>query len=508
MRVKVLKNNKIMHVIICATATVAAIATVSLLTGCGQINDKSAGTTDAQAQLQAEQEEATKSDDGMAKSDLPAETYDLMQEYDAMEAADAQQLSDTLADSGTDANNGAAGTAGNGANNGAKNGAESGANNGAANVVGKTAEGNENKAAAYDDEDAVTLVMVGDILLHTPVEEAAYDPNSKKYNYDFIFANTADDIKAADVAIVNEEVIIGGEELGVSGYPSFNAPYEIGDALVNAGFDVICQATNHAMDKGAKGIKNCTAYWNESHPEIEMLGIHESAEDADELCILDVEGIKVAVLNYTYGTNGIPLPADMPYAVDELKEQKVILDIAKAEEAADFTVVIPHWGTEYYMGVSEQQRHWAKLMADNGADLIIGAHPHVIEPIEWIRGDEEAAGAKRGALCYYSLGNFVNWTSGTGKGVVNRMVGGMAKVRLSRDENGDVYISGYGIEPLVCHVESGRENVTVYKLADYNEELGERNEIRAQDPEFSYGYCMALVEEMWGEAVNGIDCYE
>ena len=448
---------------------ITIIIILAALSGCGA-NAKQ----DAPQVAETTEAEEAGSEDSSSAEDALADTLDLMQEYEAMEQADEEQVSDTLNSAPSEDGDGDAGS----------------------------------DEVTHGDEDAVTIVMVGDILLHTPVEEAAYDPETKKYNYDFIFANTADDIKAADVAIVNQEVIIGGEELGVSGYPSFNAPYEIGDALVDAGFDVVCQATNHAMDKGAKGIKNCTAYWNEKHPEIDMIGIHESAEDAEDICVVEADGIKIAILNYTYGTNGIPLPADMPFAVDELTEQKVILDIAKAEESADFTIVIPHWGTEYSMGVSETQKRWAKLMADNGADLIIGAHPHVIEPVEWVEGDEGAAGAKSGALCYYSLGNFVNWTSGTGKGVVNRMVGGMAKISLSKDDDGNVYISRYGIEPLVCHVESGRENVTVYKLSDYNDELGERNEIRAQDPEFSYGYCMALTEEMWGEAIEGIYCNE
>ena len=172
------------------------------------------------------------------------------------------------------------------------------------------------------------------------------------------------------------------------------------------------------------------------------------------------------------------------------------------------------------MGVSADQRKWANIFAANGADLIIGAHPHVIEPIEWVGGDNAAAGsaasddtqgtdgtqdANNGALCYYSVGNFVNWTSGTGKGVVNRMIGGMAKVSLKKGADGQVYISHYGIEPLVCHVESGRENVKVYKLSDYNDELGQQSEIIKQDPEFSYGYCMALTEEMWGEVIEGVD---
>ncbi len=454
---------------------IASLMMSAILAGCGSgaktAEPKETGEETAEA-VSGEQSES----DETATDDPMADAAELMKEYEAMEEADGEQISDTL-------------TAGDPDDPGDAEADRGGA---------------VPDAEAGDASGSIDIIMVGDILLHTPVEEAAYDEKTGKYNYDFIFANTVDDIKAADIAIVNEEVIIGGEELGVSGYPSFNAPYEVADALVDNGFDVICHATNHAMDKGAKGIRNCTAYWNEKYPDIDMVGIHESAEDAEDMCIIEKGGMKIAILNYTYGTNGISLPGDMPFAVDELNGEKVIADIQKAEEAADFTIVVPHWGKEYSMSVTEDQKKWALLMADNGADLIIGAHPHVIEPIEWVETEGEGTGEGGKALCYYSLGNFVNWTSGKGKGVVNRMIGGMARVSLSKDAQG-VYISHYGIEPLVCHVESGRENVTVYRLDDYDDELGERNEIRAQDPEFSYGYCMAMTEEMWGEIMQGVD---
>ena len=453
-------KNKIITAIICAL-----FVTSAALTGCGAVVTADEINAAGQAEGNADAADFGQSDMSSALSD---EQANLMAEYDLMEAEDAAEVSATP-DEDDVAQDESEGSAGGG--------------------------------------NDVTIIMVGDMLMHTPVEKAAYDPDADKYNYDFIFANTIDDIQAADIAIVNEEVIIGGEELGVSGYPGFNAPYELGDDLVEAGFDVICHATNHALDKGAKGISSCTGYWNEKHPDIEMLGIHESAEDADKMCILEVNGIKIAVLNYTYGTNGIPLPADMLYAVDELSEEKVIADLAKAEEAADFTIVVPHWGTEYSLAVSASQKKWAQIMTANGADLIIGAHPHVIEPIEWVEADgtDDKADAKCSALCYYSLGNYVNWTSGTGAGVAARMLGGMAQVTLTKDKNGEVYISHYGVEPLVCHVESGRENVTVYRLSDYSEELGQRNEIRAQDPAFSYEYVSDIAKDIWGDVTEGID---
>lgn len=347
----------------------------------------------------------------------------------------------------------------------------------------------------------VSLVMAGDVLLHTPVEESALQEDGS-YNFDAIFAHTASIIQSADLALVNQEVILGGAELGVSGYPAFNAPFEAGDALVNAGFDVVCHATNHVLDKGKKGLLNCASYWRTEHPEIDILGIYsdeESASSAPYIHIFEASDIRVAILNYTYGTNGIPLPEDMPYAVDLLAEEKVVEDIRLAEELADFTIVCPHWGTEYRLEPDSIQEKWTRLFLENGVDLVLGTHPHVIEPVEWVK-DEKTG---REMLVYYSLGNYINWTSGTGEGVANRMVGGLAQITLTREnsaENHDsVVISDYGVQALVCHVEPGRDGVTVYPLSDYTEELAEKNAIRLQDGSFSRTYCIELCDKVWGD---------
>ena len=357
----------------------------------------------------------------------------------------------------------------------------------------------DSKGSKEDDRE-VSIIMVGDILLHSPVEDAARDENGD-YNFDFIFSNMKDEIEGADIAIVNQEVIIGGEELGVSGYPSFNAPYEIGDSLVNAGFDVICHGTNHALDKGKRGIINTLNYWEENHPDITVVGINGTSQQQDSVSIVEKKGIKFAILNYTYGTNGIPLPSDMPYAVDMLDEKKVKKDLEYAEENADFTIVCPHWGTEYRLDADDYQKWWTDIFRDGGADLIIGTHPHVIEPVEFIEDEEAGYINNHGdgdMLVYYSLGNFVSWTSSTGAGVTNRMVGGMAKVKVGKDDLEEVCVEDFGIEAVVCHLEKGYEGVTVYPLSEYTDEMALRNEIVSQDPDFSKEACVNLCNSVWG----------
>lgn len=346
---------------------------------------------------------------------------------------------------------------------------------------------NDSQEGKSDNE--VSIVMVGDVLLHDRVAKSG-ETDDGTYNFDAIFANVKDDIENADIAIVNQEVIIGGSELGISGYPAFNAPYELGDALVDAGFDVVLHATNHALDKGAAGIKNCINYWQNNHPDMAVLGINDSEEAQNNIYVVDKNGIKVAILNYTYGTNGIPMPEGMPYAVNLLDEEKIKSDIEKAHTMADFVIVCPHWGTEYVLSETDEQKHYANLFSECGADLIIGTHPHVIEPVKWIETENKRT------LVYYSLGNFVNWTSDSGTGISNRMEGMMAKVNITRQDDNSIVINSYDAEPLVSHVNEGYGNVTVYRLSDYTEELAADNAIINQDQEFSRDYLVELYNKI------------
>ena len=341
---------------------------------------------------------------------------------------------------------------------------------------------------------SVTLTMVGDILLHTKILNYSMQSDNT-YDFNVIFENIRHKIETADIALVNQEVILGGADLGVSGYPIFNAPYEVGDALVNTGFDVILHSTNHALDKGKQGLLRCLSFWEDTYPKIRVLGIHDSAKEQEELCIIEVEGIRIAILNYTYGTNDIPLPKDMPYAVDLLEEEKVIADLQKAEQEADFTIVCPHWGTEYRLTPDTSQKKWTEIFLKDGVDLVLGTHPHVIEPIEWWI-DEETGNQM---LVYYSLGNFVNWTSSKKAKVANRMVGGLANITIELDEQGEAFIAEYGVEAVICHVESKPNGITVYSLSKYTEELAKKNEIRKQDSKFSLQYCIDLCNQIWGD---------
>lgn len=344
------------------------------------------------------------------------------------------------------------------------------------------------------EPDSMQIVMVGDMLMHDKIIESGKKEDGT-YNYDHLFANVAEFISAADLAIANQEVITAGPRYGYTGYPSFNSPYQLADAEAKAGFDVLLLASNHTLDKTKNGVLNCMEYLDTNLPDLGYVGINHSQEEQDNhIYTYEANGIKVAILNYTYGTNGIPLPADMPYIVNLLDEAKVRSDIRKAEEIADFTIVCPHWGTELKLDVDSNQKKWANIFVEEGADLVLGAHPHVIEPIEWVtheNGNE--------MLVYYSLGNFVNGTKSTGHGVTTRMVGGIANVTIQRnEETGKVEIVEYGAEEIVCH-QGEKTDFTVYFLKDYTEEMASKNLIVKQDPEFSKALCESIFAQVWGE---------
>lgn len=358
----------------------------------------------------------------------------------------------------------------------------------------ETEESVESGELEVETEDMfVTLIMVGDMLMHSPVNETGVMEDGS-IDFSHLFTYTEEMIQSADIALVNQEVILGGEELGISGYPAFNTYQELGDDLVEAGFDVVLHATNHALDKGKKGVLSCLSYWENTHPQIAVLGIHGTAEEQSDIYVYEENGISIAILNYTYGTNGIPLPEDMPYAVNLMDREQMKEDIETAKEMADFVVVCPHWGTEYVLKETDYQRNYADFMLDCGVDLVIGTHPHVIEPVEML---EDESGNQM--LVYYSLGNYVNCTSSETEDIGQRMLGAMAEVTIKKDENGDVFISEYGALPLVTYVSENQEEITVYPLEQFTDEMVLSSYTTKFDTDFSKTYCEQLWENVMGE---------
>lgn len=272
------------------------------------------------------------------------------------------------------------------------------------------------------------LFMVGDALIH---ESVYWDARDGKGGYDF--KPMIDLIKPIsskyDLAYYNQETILGGSSIPYSNYPRFNSPQEVGDAMIDAGFDLVSLATNHTMDKGENGVIQSTNYWK-SKKNIITAGSYATQEERDAVHIYEKNGIKYAFFSYTTWTNGLNPPAGKEYLNNVYSDELAKADIEKVKDKVDVVMVAMHWGTEYSLGVSEDQTRIANYLSSLGVDLIIGAHPHVVEPVEYINNGK--------TLVIYSLGNFISGQIG-----VEKLTGLMMEVTIKKvvDVDGTVTVS-------------------------------------------------------------------
>ncbi len=331
----------------------------------------------------------------------------------------------------------------------------------------------------------MSLVAVGDNLIHNTVFMAAKTGGG--YDFKAMYAPVRDLIESADFAFVNQEAPLATDIYAASGYPNFNTPQEAGRDLVATGFNVINEANNHAMDKGYKAVLSTVEFWKGQSGVI-MTGMYDSEQDRDAPQIFEKNGIKVGILSYTYGTNGIPLPADRPYLVSLIDKARIRRDIGALQGKCDLIIASMHWGAEYNLGVTDEQKELARFLTEEGVGLIIGHHPHVIEPAEWI----EAENGNR-AFCVYSLGNFI---SSQQKRVT--MLGGMLKLTIAKNEDGSISIENPGILPIVTHYEKNGKNYAVYPLYEYNDELAGRHAVNAYDKPISMDYLTGTAQEVYG----------
>lgn len=260
------------------------------------------------------------------------------------------------------------------------------------------------------------MVMVGDALIHSSVyNDANRLANWNGYDFKPQITLIKEKVKDYDIAYYNQETILGGTSLGLSDYPTFNSPQEVGDAMRDAGFNLVSLATNHTVDRGKQAVLNSREYWNRFE-DVQAVGSYSSIEEKSKLetKILEVNNIKYAMLNYTYGTNGMPVsdsylvnvwPTDIDNIGNPEYDSKyqaykdtVKNDISKLRDKVDVLMVAMHWGIEYTHTPTNYEKDMAKFLADNDVDIIIGTHPHVIQPVEWI--DD--------TLVIYSLGNFIS----------------------------------------------------------------------------------------------------
>ena len=314
------------------------------------------------------------------------------------------------------------------------------------------------------------LVAVGDNLMHRSCTLSAKNADG---TYDFTkhFANMADIFKAADLAVISQDTVLGGIELGATSTETgiFNTAVELADGMADAGINVVLAANNHIMDEGSAGLNTMMSYFSTKYPNITLLGVNNSREAKDEPVYVETNNIKIAMINYSYGSNQTADLDASPYLLNQYDEDWLSDILKQAREEADFIIAFPFWGEQNSMDYTQEQERQAHFLADNGVDLIIGSYPHVVEPVKWITAENGDR-----TLVYYSLGNFQSIQN-----TVENMLGGQANITISKEEDG-THISDYSLDFVVTHYEQRESSeyydiVTTYPLADYTNDLAARH---------------------------------
>lgn len=251
-----------------------------------------------------------------------------------------------------------------------------------------------------------TLLAVGDVMVHQTQYLQAYDEKKNKYDFSPSFEFISSYFKDADLVVGNLETTLAGEERGFRAYPRFNSPDEIAYDLKEAGMDLMSTANNHSLDSGEQGLYRTLEVLEDAG--LKAFGTARNQKERDTPTLVNVEGIKLAFLSYTFGTNMIPVPEGKDYIVNLIDKNLITKDIEKAKEnGADLIVLFLHWGIEYQSEPNEEQKNLARDLAKAGADIILGSHPHVIQPVDYIQVANDE-GEINNALVIYSLGNFMS----------------------------------------------------------------------------------------------------
>ncbi len=326
------------------------------------------------------------------------------------------------------------------------------------------------ESAETPEISTASVIAVGDNLYHSKLYESGeYD--SGVWNYDHIYTHVLDQIQAADVAMIDQETVFAPSHDAVSSYPSFATPQEVGDAIIKAGFNVVESATNHADDYGYDYLKSTLDFWSTNYPDIPVLGIHATQEDADTVKTKEVNGIKIAFLDYTYGTNNSGLGDGYDYMLDIFDKDKITSMIQKAKQVSDCIIFVAHWGTEDETMPNEFEKQWAAFLMQQGVDVIIGGHPHVLQPYGQLSDDQGHS-----TTVFYSLGNFVSTQQ-----ELPELLEGMASFTIQKSTlNGKstIQILSPEVKPMVMHYNHDSGEYGPYMLDDYTEELAASHSVR------------------------------
>ena len=315
----------------------------------------------------------------------------------------------------------------------------------------------------------ISMSVIGDIMCHNTQYNDAYNSKTGRYDFSYVFEDIKKYIEDTDVAIGNLETTFAGSKRGYSSYPTFNTPEAMALDLKELGIDVLSTTNNHSLDKGYSGLESTIDELN--RVGINHTGTYSSKEESEKILMLDVKGIKIAFLAYTYGTNGIPIPKGKEYCINMIEDEKIISDLQKAKKLnPDVVVVNMHWGVEYAQTPNEEQERLAEILFRNGADIILGSHPHVLQKMEKVEVDF-GEGNKKDGFIIYSLGNFI---SGQRKeytrqsAILNINItkdGASEKISIDSVEYTPIYMNQIGeyklldIEKEIKEYENGQKNI-------------------------------------------------
>lgn len=317
---------------------------------------------------------------------------------------------------------------------------------------------------SYPEDTVINLVATGDVMCHITNFNAAYDSTSRTYDFTPVFENVAKHIEKADIAIGNLETTFAGEDRGYTGYPTFNSPASLGEALKGIGIDIVSTANNHSIDKGYTGIVSTLDKLDEIG--IEHVGTARSKEEQNKILVKDINGIKIAFLSFTYGTNGIPVPVGKEYSVNLIEKELILSQIKLAkEEQVDLICVSMHWGAEYSQKQNKDQEDLADYLFNNGVDIIIGNHAHVIEPMEK-KTIKLENGEEKDVFVVYALGNFIS-----GQTFKNTKTTAILDMKIRKSgKTGKISIDSVDYVPIYCH-DSEKIGKDRYKLFDIREAI-------------------------------------
>ena len=337
-------------------------------------------------------------------------------------------------------------------------------------------------------EYSAKMIMVGDALIHSAVYQ---DAKLSDGTYDFkpMLELTKPITSQYDLAYYNQETILGGASLGYSNYPRFNSPTEVGDAFIDSGFNLVSLATNHTMDKNEQGVINSVDYWSKQ-TNVVWDGQRTSQEERDKVRTYEVNGIKYAFFSYTTWTNGLETPVGKEYLNNVYSEEKAKADIEKVRADVDVVIVAMHWGTEYSTNVSAAQETIANYLSNLGVDIIIGAHPHVVEPVEYINNGK--------TFVIYSLGNYISDQVGN-----ERLTGLMMELTIKKnvdvDDNVTISIVDPKAELLYTKSSSyGKRNFKVYPFNKVDDTV-------LRNYQTHYETYKGIVSSRYPELVWGVD---